>query len=219
MFLQCLLLLVYVSLTQILWAQDNFKVESASITTSSDSYYLNASLDYQLHQEAQEILDKGLPIRILFELVISQPRRYWFDKTLLEKEYEYVLQHDPITDRFDLTRLDTDLTLSYASSAEAIDSLHYLTNLLVAPSKQVAHDKSTEVSLRMNLDVRNFPSPLQYLSQYWGDWVQTSDWYTWSFYTDINKEYQAPVFDKELSDEQVEGNERKENQSEEVADD
>jgi len=65
--------------------------------------------------------------------------------------------------------------LSFATAELAVQNLQYLTNLLVDEIKRIP--KGTEGRLRMVVDVRNFPEPLQYLSQYWGDWKQSSDWY------------------------------------------
>lgn len=174
----CLLLLLV--LTATVYAESGFEVESATIYESASNYYLNASIDYEMQSEAYAILAKGLPIRISFELEIYNPRRYWFDRTLLEKEFSYRLQHDPITDQYELTRNDTDFTLSYATAEQAVDSLHYLSNLFLVETHKISAGKQTQVQMRMSLDVRNFPDPLQYLSQYWGDWVRTTSWYRWT---------------------------------------
>lgn len=177
-------LCIYLLFTNLLmfsvYAEAGFKIESATIYESANNYYLNASIDYDMHPEAYEILAKGLPIRISFELEIYQPRRYWLDRTLLEKKFNYRLQHDPITDQYELTRKDTDFGLTYETAEQAIDSLHYLSNLFIVETTRIPAAKLAQVQLRMSLDVRNFPDPMQYLSQYWGDWVRTTDWYHWA---------------------------------------
>ena len=172
------LLCVFCMLPLNLWAE-GFRVISATTYRVGDGHYLNAEVVHDVHPEAQAILSKGLPIRITFELQIQQSRRYWWDKTILEREYEYVLQHDPITDRYEMTRTDTSFTLSYASADEAIESIRYLSNLLITNNSIIDDPENKQAQLRVHLDVRNFPEPMQYLSQYWGDWVVSSEWYLW----------------------------------------
>jgi len=176
----------------------SFVIESADIYQSANNYYLNAAIDYDIHPEAHEILAKGLPIHIVFELELYKVRRYWLDKTLLEKEFSYILQHDPITNQYELTRVDTDFTLSYETVQAAIASLRYLTNLFVVETENIAEGDETFAQLRMSLDIRNFPEPMQYLSQYWGDWIIATEWYQWSMKDSRELNFKAVA--KELKD-------------------
>lgn len=193
----CLLLFSFNS-----YAQDapaKFAIETADIYESADNYYLNATIDYDLHAEAHAILAKGLPIHILFELELYKSRRYWLDKTLLSKQYVYVLQLDPITDHYELTRTDTNFTLSYKTADKAIESLRYLSNLFIVETNKLPIAKDVIAQLQMSLDVRNFPEPMQYLSQYWGDWVRSTNWYSWA----LQKE-QAQAIDERRKDTVIE---------------
>lgn len=174
----CLFLISFSALAQD--SKENFSIESADTYRSADNYYLNATINYDLHAEAHDILAKGLPIHILFDLEMYKFRRYWLDKTLLKKQYVYIIQLDPITDRYELTRTDTNFTLSYETADKAIESLRYLSNLFITEVNKVPVQNGVFAQLQMSLDVRNFPEPMQYLSQYWGDWVRTTNWYRWS---------------------------------------
>jgi hypothetical protein len=165
-------------------AQENpdlsrFEVSHAQTSIIDGKYFLTADIAYRLHSEAIQILERGLPIRIELQVELFLQRRYWRDKTILEKNKIYTLKRNALTERFILTASDEQTQQSFATAEQAINSLRILEGVYLTEESNILDPQDTQARARLIVDVRHFPEPLQYLSKYWDDWRLVSEWYVW----------------------------------------
>jgi len=173
------LVLVSLWIRQPAFAQSSFEVRHAQTQIKDGSYYLNADIDYMLHSEAREILQRGLPIKIALQVELFRERRYWRDKIINQTEAVYVLQFNPVTEHYVLRNVDEGSQKTFFDADSAISDLSKLQNVLLVAENKLINPNLLQARARLIVDVRHFPEPLQYLAKYWGEWHLTSEWYVW----------------------------------------
>lgn len=183
-FLTGMIALISALFSGVLSAQENpdlsrFEVSHAQTSIIDGKYFLTADIAYRLHSEAIQILERGLPIRIELQVELFLQRRYWRDKTILEKNKIYLLKRNALTERFILTASDEDTQQSFATAEHAINSMRTLEGVFLTEESEIPDPQATQARARLIVDVRHFPEPLQYLSKYWDDWRLVSEWYVW----------------------------------------
>ena len=89
-----------------LFAVERFEVRHAQTSIVDDMYLLTTEINYSLHPEAEEILQKGLAIKFIIQAELFQNRKYWRDKKIAYAQQIFFLQKNAITEKYVLTSPD-----------------------------------------------------------------------------------------------------------------
>ncbi len=163
----------------VLFANERFEIRHAQTSIIDDVYVLSTELDYSLHPEAEQILQKGLAIKFIIQAELFQKRNYWRDKKIAYAQQIFFLQKNAITQKYVLTSPDVSEQKSFSTPIEAIRNLGDFTKISLIETEKIKNPRDIQARTRLVVDVRHFSGAVNYLAKYWDDWRIVSEWYEW----------------------------------------
>ena len=175
-----MLLLVAVFGATSAWAQGRFEIRSAYVERGERVYELNATLEFDLPEDARAAVRDGAPLTLRMEIVVRRQRTYWLDETVATLDQNYELVYHALTERYLVRNLNSGEQASYATLDSALDALRVVSRLPILDQSLVRARTRHEMSVRAALDIRTMPDTLRFIMFWSDDWRQRSEWYTWS---------------------------------------
>lgn len=175
-----LLLCVFFSLTLTSTARaDGMAVRSAELVLSDDWYYLHAEFDASLNRALEEALNKGISLNFLVEFELTRHRWYWFDESIASVRQNLRISYHALTRQYQFSSNSGNKTFN--TLAEAKDELNHIVDWKVLDRGQLKRGVNYNAAVRMKLDVKQLPKPLQVDVLGSKDWDIASDWYRFTF--------------------------------------
>lgn len=131
---------------------------------------LSASVQFQLTEQVQDALLKGIPMFFVAEAELLRERWYWTDLKLASESRHMRLAYQPLTRRWRLNigprpisnvGLGVTLAQTFDSLAEALASVQRFSRWRIANAAEVPADASAMLRFRFSLDVSQLPRPFQ----------------------------------------------------------
>lgn len=160
-------------------AADRFEVRNAFAEPVAGVWQLNAILDLGLGDAALEALLEGIPLTLVLDLEITVERRFLPNASVAELAQRWRLGYDALSQRYVVINLNSRAQSTHASLEEALEELSNVRGLPLVDAALLQGGKRHEISLRASLEIGGLPDALKLLI-FWRDWMQTTDWYTWS---------------------------------------
>ncbi len=140
---------------------------------------LDLDLTFELGRVVIEAAERGVPLYFTFDLKITSPRWWWFDRVLVEATLTRRLTYNPLTQQW---RVATgDLFLPGRSLNEALAVLKQVRGWPVAPSDRFDKNQRYEGRIRMRLDASQLARPLQLEAANRSAWSLASPWAPFDF--------------------------------------
>jgi hypothetical protein len=156
------------------------EITNPQLVASDDGYVLSADFAFDLNQRLEDAVSKGLVLHFVAEFVLTRPRWYWLDETLVSRSQTYRLSYHALTRQY---RLSTGgLHQSFDSLSDALRVLRRLRNWEVVEKADGSGVRPGEIyvaALRLRLDISQLPRPFQISALGNRDWSLASDWKTW----------------------------------------
>lgn len=171
-----------------------FEIRSAYIVFDHGVAQLNAQVQYPLSQQVRDALADGVTLDFDLDVLINQPRRFWFDATLVDLHLQRELSYHAVSGRYVLRNSndseDDDATAggqgdpggqeSFATVEAALARLSRIDHVPVTVTSQLPGDGPWKVSVRADIRRGRLPGALRALVFWSDDWYRASDWYTWT---------------------------------------
>jgi hypothetical protein len=140
---------------------------------------LDLDLTFELGRTVAEAAERGVPLYFTFDLKITSPRWWWFDRVLVEATLTRRLTYNALTQQW---RVATgDLFLPVKSLNEALAVLKQVRGWPVAPSDRFEKNQRYDGRIRMRLDSSQLARPLQLEAASRGAWSLASPWTPFDF--------------------------------------
>ncbi len=140
---------------------------------------LDLDLTFDLGRVVTEAAERGVPLYFTFDLKITSPRWWWFDRVLVEATLTRRLTYNALTQQW---RVATgDLFLQVKSLNEALAVLKQVRGWPVAPSDRFDKNQRYEGRIRMRLDASQLARPLQLEAASRSAWSLASPWAPFDF--------------------------------------
>jgi hypothetical protein len=168
-----------------LFAQDNpdragyFDVRSASTTLVDGVHQLDARLQLVLSDDALDALNSGVALRIEMNLDVIRVRRFIPDAVEAELIWQYELEYRPLSQRYIVRNVNSDVQESYATLYSALNNLGRVQGLPVIDDSVLDADSRYRVRFRAALSTKQYPAPLRIILFWRDEWQLKSDWYEW----------------------------------------
>jgi hypothetical protein len=120
---------------------------------------LDLDLTFELGRIVTEAAERGVPLYFTFDLKITSPRWWWFDRVLVEATLTRRLTYSALTQQWRVTT--GDLFLPVKSLNEALTILRQVRGWPVAPSDRFDKNQRYDGRIRMRLDASQLARPLQ----------------------------------------------------------
>ncbi len=163
-------------------AQDkigHFEIRSAYAELNDGIYYLNARVDFQLSDSAEEALQSGVALTFELQINVNRTRRYLPDPEVASLRQRYRLEYHALSERYVLRNLNSGERESFASLNAAFGVLGRVNQLPILDETLLEPSRRYEISLRAMIDTGGLPGPLRLLAFWREDWHLASEWYRW----------------------------------------
>ncbi|RMD80776.1 MAG: DUF4390 domain-containing protein [Gammaproteobacteria bacterium] len=155
------------------------RILNAETYRLGEVYHLNAAIRYRLSRQALEALANGLPLVFEVTAEVVRPRPYLWDETVAVVRQRYRLVYRALTDRYEVTHLNTGVQTRYPSLEMALAALGRVVGVPLLDAGLLEPGERYLVRLQARLDVESLPVPLRVLGYFSPGWRLASPWRTW----------------------------------------
>jgi len=157
-----------------------FIVESAELNSDGDEYALNAYIQFHFSKEALKALEHGIALQIDIEVQAKQSRKWLWDKQIRKKILRQRLEHQPLSNQYLVTDLDTGIKRNFHSFHHALKFLGSINDYPFLKLASLEQGKTYTALVRVSLNKESLPAPLRLSAYVSSDWQLTSPWYQWT---------------------------------------
>lgn len=154
---------------------DGMVVKSAELVANDDWYYLRAEFDAGLNRALEDALSKGISLNFLVEFDLTRHRWYWFDESVATVRQNLRISYHALTQQYQFS--SNSGNKAFNTLAEAKAELNHIADWKVLDRNQLKKGTSYNAAVRMKLDVKQLPKPLQVEALGSKDWDLASEWY------------------------------------------
>lgn len=156
-----------------------FEVESVRSHWEHDVLLLDARMSFSLSEEAATALQSGVPLVLMLQIEVLEPRDYVWDQVVARLQQRYRLSYHALSERYVVQRLNTGVRASFSSLDGALYNLGQVQALPVIDRSLLEPERDYYGQLRVALDVEALPTPLRVWAYVSSDWQLGSDWHPW----------------------------------------
>jgi len=157
-----------------------FIVESAELNLAGDEYTLSADIQFHFSKEALKALEHGIALQIDIEVQAKQNRKWLWDKKIRKKILSQRLEHQPLSDQYLVTDLNTGIKRNFHSFHHALEFLGSINDYPFLELASLEQGKTYTVLVRASLNTESLPAPLRLSGYVSSDWQLSSPWYKWT---------------------------------------
>jgi hypothetical protein len=140
----------------------NASIKKFELENVNGNFYASVISDISIDNDLRDAIDKGLPVTFILQSKVSISRWYWFDNTVSENEYKWVITYRPFLNKYKIST-KTGVSLYFDNLSEALDLIKSLKKWEIIDSTYSNDIKSSKynVSLRLHLDTNRLPKLMQ----------------------------------------------------------
>jgi len=157
-----------------------FIITSAELNSDGDKYRLNADIQFHFSKEALKALEHGIALQIDIEVQAKQTRKWLWDKKIRKKILSQRLEHQPLSNQYLVTDLDTGIKHNFDSLRRALEFLGSINDYPFLELASLEQDKTYTALVRASLNTESLPTPLRLSAYVSSDWQLSSPWYKWT---------------------------------------
>lgn len=162
-----------------LFAVADASVRSAAIIAVDDAYVVNADFQLLLNPRHVDAISRGVSLYFVVELLVEQPRRFWFDRVVAERRLQYRLSYHAITRSYRLTI--GNLHRSFDTLDSALLTMSRVRSWPVLRADDLDQGSEYRASIRIRHEAEMLPRPLLVTAGGSREWALATEWARWSF--------------------------------------
>lgn len=150
-------------------------VKSAELVAVDDWYALRTEFDVTLTKALEEALNTGISLNFLVEFELTRPRWYWLDESVAGVRQNVRIGFHPLSGQYQFA--DDSGNRTFTSLAQVKQALAHLPDWRVFEPALLKPGSAYRGAVRIRLDTKQLPRPLQVQAIGSSDWALASDWY------------------------------------------
>lgn len=150
-------------------------VKNAELVATDEWYYLNVDFNVGWNPALEEALNKGISLNFMLEFELSKSRWYWFDESVVSVRQNLRLSYHALTRQYQFSGHNHNK--SFSTLAEAQEELNRVVGWKVFDRNLLKKGTPYNVAVRMRLDLKQLPKPLQIDALGSKDWDLAADWH------------------------------------------
>ena len=160
-------------------AAEEIIVEHVSSELVENSYYLDARINFNLHDDLLEALDHGVDLDVHIIVKVKEQRKWLWDRLYRQDTIKFKLGHLPLSNVYIVSNLGNSRQRQFDTLENALKYLGTLDRYYLL-NNETSDDKATLVGLlKAELNVENLPSPLKPVALILNKWQSDSQWRQW----------------------------------------
>jgi hypothetical protein len=156
-----------------------FRVIHARTVLVDQVYRLEAKLGYRFSAEALDALKNGVPLFLVLDIEVYQPRRYLWENVLADLKQRYQIQYHALSDKYLLRNLNSGSQATFTGLDDALAWLGGIGEIPIIDAHLLSPGERYMVRVRSRLDIDKLPVPLRLEAYISSEWWLTSGWYSW----------------------------------------
>ena len=154
---------------------EGISVKSAELFPNEEWYYLNADFNVGLTPALEEALSKGISLNFMLEFELTRPRWYWLDESIASVRQNLRISYHALTRQYHFS--GNSGNKAFNTLSEARDELSRVVDWKVLDRNLLKKGTPYSAAVRMKLDVKQLPKPLQVEALGSKDWDLATDWH------------------------------------------
>ena len=160
-------------------ADDGIVVQSVSSTLLDNVCYVDARIDFNLHEDLQEALDHGVDLDVRIIIRVREQRKWFRDRLYKQEMIEFKLDHLLLSNVYIVTDIGASRQRQFDTLENALNYLGTLDRYPLFENKTGLAGTNLRGSLKAELNVENLPPPLKPVAFLLDKWSSASDWHRW----------------------------------------
>lgn len=166
---------VFASIAPTTTHAEGISVKSAELVASDEWYYLNADFSVGLTPALEDALNKGISLNFMLEFELTRSRWYWLDESIASVRQNLRISYHALTRQYHFS--GNSGNKAFNTLAEAKDELARVADWKVLDRNLLKKGVPYNAAVRMKLDVKQLPKPLQVEALGSKDWDLATDWH------------------------------------------
>ena len=158
---------------------EGLMVKSAELIPNDELYFLHTEFDITFSKPVEEALERGISLNFLVELDVTRPRWYWVDESIAAVRQNVRISYHALTRQYHFSSNSGNQTFNTLSEAKQV--LQRLTDWKVFDRNLLKKGTSYQAAVRIKLDVKQLPKPLQVEALGAKDWDLASEWFRFTY--------------------------------------
>ena len=155
------------------------RIHNIVVHADAGRLLIDADVDLSLSREVRQAAERGLPIYLPADLVVTHSRWWWFDRTDIETSCTWRIGYNALTRQW---RIGTGaLNFSVASLDEALKVVNSIRGWDIGAIDELAEGTALEGQVRMRLDNSLLPRPMQVNALNSSAWSVATPWEGFQF--------------------------------------
>jgi len=154
---------------------EGINVKRAELVANEEWYYLNADFNIALSPALEEALNKGIGLNFILEFEMTRSRWYWLDESIASVRQNLRISFHALTRQYQFS--GNNGNKAFNSLAEARDELTRISDWKVLDRNLLKKGTPYNAAVRVKLDIKQLPKPLQVEALGSKDWDLSSDWH------------------------------------------
>jgi len=154
---------------------EGISVRHADLSANEEWYYLNADLNVGLTPALEDALNKGISLNFIVEFEMTRSRWYWLDESIASVRQNLRISYHALTRQYHFS--GNSGNKAFNTLAEAKDELTRIGDWKVLDRNLLKKGTPYNAAVRMRLDIKQLPKPLQVEALGSKDWDLSSDWH------------------------------------------
>ena len=154
---------------------EGISIKKTELIATEEAYLLRADFDIDLGKPIEEALEKGISLNFLVDLEVTRPRWYWVDESITSARQHVRISYHALTRQYQFTSNTSNR--SFGTLAEAKDELKRIVDWKVIERGLLKKGTTYQLALRMKLDLKHLPKPLQVDALGNKEWDLASEWF------------------------------------------
>lgn len=144
---------------------------------AADDLVLDFRVRQTMDQRVIDTLESGLAVRFTYWVKVQQPRRFLPDETLVDQQFERVLEKDNLADRYRLTLEEGQPPREVADLAAAVELMSRVEGLSLLPVEVLETRRPLHLRIRARLQRFELPFRLHYVLPFISYFDVGTEWY------------------------------------------
>ena len=161
-------------------AAQGITVEHASSELADNSYYLDAQVNFSLHDDLLEALDHGVDLEIRIIVRVKEKRKWLWDRVYKERTLKFKLDHRPLSDVYIVRNVRKSERRQFDTLENALKYMGKIDRYYLMNDKKITDASGLTGLIRAEMNVDNLPPPLKPIAFLSNKWQMDGKWHRWT---------------------------------------
>ena len=172
--------MLFLLLSAAVCAVEGITVEHASSQLVDDSYYLDARVNFSLHDDLLEALDHGVDLDIRIIVRVKEKRKWLWDRVYKEKTLKFKLDHRPLSDVYTVRNVRKSERRQFDTLENALKYMGKIDRYHLMNNNKITDESGLTGMIRAEMNVDNLPPPLKPIAFLSDKWQMGGKWHRWT---------------------------------------